>query len=148
MLTARENILLPFALRGTSPGDREWIEQLIETLGLRDRLDHHPSELSGGQQQRVAVARALATQPQVVLADEPTGNLDSRSSAELLNFLAGAVADLGQTVAMVTHDPVAASYASEVLFLLDGELVDRVSHPTRDRVLERLRLLGTGGKGT
>jgi putative ABC transport system ATP-binding protein len=146
MLTSRENILLPFALRGTAPGDDDWIEQLIETLSLRDRLDHHPSELSGGQQQRVAVARALATRPQVILADEPTGNLDSRSSADLLRFLADAVADLGQTVVMVTHDPVAASYASEVLFLLDGRLVDRISHPTRDGVLERLRLLGTGGE--
>jgi putative ABC transport system ATP-binding protein len=146
MLTARENIMLPFALRGTSARDGGWIEQLIETLGLRDRLDHHPSELSGGQQQRVAVARALATRPRVVLADEPTGNLDSRSSAELLTFLAGAVADLGQTIVIVTHDPVAASYASEVLFLLDGRLVDRISHPTRDQVLERLRRLGVTGE--
>jgi putative ABC transport system ATP-binding protein len=146
MLTARENIMLPFALRGTSPDDEKWIASLIDTLGLRDRLDHHPSELSGGQQQRVAVARALATKPQIVFADEPTGNLDSASSADLLTFLAGAVADLGQTIAMVTHDPVAASYASEVLFLLDGRLVDRISQPTRDQVLERLRLLGTGGE--
>jgi putative ABC transport system ATP-binding protein len=146
MLTAWENIMLPFALRGASPEDGAWVEGLIDTLGLRDRLEHHPSELSGGQQQRVAVARALATQPQVVLADEPTGNLDSRSSSELLDFLAGAVADLDQTIAMVTHDPVAASYASEVLFLLDGALVDRLSHPTRDQVLERLRRLGTGGE--
>ncbi len=146
MLTARENIMLPFALRGTSPGDADWIEQLIETLGLQDRLNHHPSQLSGGQQQRVAVARALATRPQVVLADEPTGNLDSRSSAELLDFLAGAVADLGQTIAMVTHDPVAASYASEVLFLTDGWLVDRILDPTRDRVLERLSRLRTRGE--
>ena len=148
MLTARENIMLPFALRGTSPGDGAWIDQLVEALGLRDRLGHHPSELSGGQQQRVAVARALATKPQVVLADEPTGNLDSRSSDELLSFLAGAVAELGQTVVMVTHDPAAASYASEVLFLLDGGLVDRISQPTQDQVLERLRLLGAGGKRT
>jgi putative ABC transport system ATP-binding protein len=148
MLTARENIMLPFDLRGASPDDDDWIEELIDTLGLRDRLDHRPSELSGGQQQRVAVARALATRPQVVFADEPTGNLDSRSGAELLGFMAGAVSCLGQTIAMVTHDPVAASYASEVLFLLDGRLVDRMARPTRDEVLERLRLLGGGGERT
>jgi putative ABC transport system ATP-binding protein len=142
MLSTRENIMLPFDLRGTSPSDGEWIDSLIDTLGLRERLDHHPSELSGGQQQRVAVARALATRPEIVFADEPTGNLDSRSSAELLEFLSEAVWGLGQTIAMVTHDPVAATYASEVLFLLDGRLVDRVSRPTREEVLERLSVLG------
>lgn len=146
MLTAYENLMLPFELRGGSPSDTAWIDRLIDALGLRERLDHRPGELSGGQQQRVAVARALATRPQIVFADEPTGNLDSRSSAELLEFLAEAVWDLGQTIAMVTHDPVAASYASEVLFLVDGRLVDRISSPTRDAVLEKLRLLGDGGK--
>jgi putative ABC transport system ATP-binding protein len=146
MLTASENIRLPFALRGEGSGETEWVERLIETLGLADRLNHHPSELSGGQQQRVAVARALVTRPRIVFADEPTGNLDSRSSGELLRFLADAVSDLGQTIAMVTHDPVAASHASEVLFLLDGRLVDRMSHPTRDAVLEKLRVLEPGGE--
>jgi putative ABC transport system ATP-binding protein len=144
MLTASENIMLPFDLRGATPSDTGWIDQLVDTLGLRERLDHHPSELSGGQQQRVAVARALATRPRIVFADEPTGNLDSKSSAELLEFLSEAVWSLGQTIAMVTHDPIAATYASEVLFLLDGRLVDRVSRPTRDEVLERLSMLGDG----
>ncbi|MGZ4214551.1 MAG: ABC transporter ATP-binding protein [Solirubrobacteraceae bacterium] len=146
MLTAWENIMLPFDLRGGSPTDTEWIDRLVDTLGLRERLDHHPSELSGGQQQRVAVARALATRPQIVFADEPTGNLDSHSSAELLEFLSDAVWGLDQTIAMVTHDPIAATYATEVLFLLDGRLVDRVSRPTREEVLERLSMLGDGGR--
>jgi putative ABC transport system ATP-binding protein len=146
MLTARENVMLPFELRGSSAHDSDWIERLIDALGLRERLDHRPAELSGGQQQRVAVARALATRPQIVFADEPTGNLDSRSSAELLEFLSEAVWGLGQTVAMVTHDPVAASYASEVLFLVDGQLVDRLSRPTREEVLDKLSALGDGGK--
>ena len=141
MLSAWENITLPFDLRGAAPSDTEWIDRLIDTLGLRERLHHQPSELSGGQQQRVAVARALATRPQIVFADEPTGNLDSRSSAELLEFMSDAVWGLGQTIAMVTHDPIAATYASEVLFLLDGRLVDRLSQPTRDEVLERLSVL-------
>jgi putative ABC transport system ATP-binding protein len=147
MLTAAENIMLPFDLRGEAPNDTEWIDRLVDTLGLRERLDHHPSELSGGQQQRVAVARALATRPQIVFADEPTGNLDSRSSAELLEFLSDAVCALGQTIAMVTHDPIAATYASEVLFLLDGRLADRVSRPTREEVLERLSVLGEVRRG-
>jgi len=108
-------------------------------VGLGDRLSHRPSELSGGQQQRVAVARALASRPQIVFADEPTGNLDSRASAEILGFMASAVRDMGQTVVMVTHDPVAASHADEVVFLADGRVVDHLSDPTPERILDVLR---------
>ena len=141
-LTAAENITLPMALAGTRP-DQEWLDTVIDTVGLRDRLTHRPSELSGGQQQRVAVARALANRPHVVFADEPTGNLDSRTGGEILTFIADAVRDLGQTVVMVTHDPVAAGYADEVLFLADGRIVDHMEAPTAERVLERLKAFGS-----
>ena len=137
-LDAHENILLPLRLGGRA-AEREWLDQVIDTVGLRDRLRHRPSELSGGQQQRVAVARALASQPAVVFADEPTGNLDSRSSAELLAFLRRAVDDLGQTLVMVTHDPVAAGYADRVLFLADGRIVAELDEPTADAVLDHLK---------
>ena len=137
-LTALENITLPLALAGRK-GDTGWIDTVVDTVGLRDRLRHRPSELSGGQQQRVAVARALATRPEIIFADEPTGNLDSKSGAEMLAFLRRAVDDMGQTIVMVTHDPVAASYASRVLFLADGRIVDEMLTPTRERVLERMK---------
>jgi putative ABC transport system ATP-binding protein len=125
-------------LAGTTP-DKEWLDRLIETVGLRDRLSHRPSELSGGQQQRVACARALASRPTVVFADEPTGNLDSRSSGEILSFLQDSVRSLGQTIVMVTHDAVAASFADRALFLADGKIVDEVANPTADDVLDRLK---------
>jgi putative ABC transport system ATP-binding protein len=140
-LTAAENIALPSALAGTRP-DRDWYDTVIDAVGLRDRLSHRPSELSGGQQQRVAVARALANQPAIIFADEPTGNLDSRSGAELLGFLRRAVTDLGQTIVMVTHDPVAASYADAVVFLADGRIVGRLDSPSPQAVLDRLKALG------
>jgi putative ABC transport system ATP-binding protein len=140
-LTAFENVTLPTALAGRK-ADREWLEGVIETVGLRDRLSHRPSELSGGQQQRVAVARALATRPQIVFADEPTGNLDSRSGTEILEFMRGAVDDLAQTIVMVTHDAGAASYADSVVFLGDGRIVDRMTAPTPQSVLDRLKALG------
>jgi putative ABC transport system ATP-binding protein len=140
-LTALENVTLPTALAGRKP-DREWLEGVIETVGLEDRLSHRPSELSGGQQQRVAVARALATRPQIVFADEPTGNLDSRSGTEILEFMRGAVDSLAQTIVMVTHDPEAASYADSVLFLGDGRIVDRMVAPTPESVLDRLKAQG------
>jgi putative ABC transport system ATP-binding protein len=137
-LTVAENITLPQDLAGART-DREWVEALIDVVGLRDRLLHRPSELSGGQQQRVAVARALAGQPEVVFADEPTGNLDSRSGAEVLELLGRAVHAMGRTVVMVTHDPVAAAHADEVVFLADGRLVDRMADPTAEKVLDRLK---------
>jgi putative ABC transport system ATP-binding protein len=137
-LTALENITLPSALAGRKP-DRAWLDGVIDTVGLRDRLSHRPAELSGGQQQRVAVARALATRPQIVFADEPTGNLDSRAGVEILEFMRGAVDELGQTIVMVTHDPGAASYADSVLFLADGRVVDRMVAPTQQSVLDRIR---------
>ena len=140
-LTAAENITLPMLLAGRKP-DRPWVDGVIATLGLADRLGHRPSELSGGQQQRVAVARALASRPQIVFADEPTGNLDSRSGAEILGFLRRAVTEFGQTVVMVTHDPVAAGYADTALFLADGRLVDALEGPTAGSVLDRLKRLG------
>jgi putative ABC transport system ATP-binding protein len=140
-LTAHENIVLPFTLGGRAP-DRAWIAQVIEAVALRDRLRHRPSELSGGQQQRVAVARALATRPDIVFADEPTGNLDSRTGAEILGLFRRAVDELGQTIVMVTHDPVAASYADAVLFLADGRVVDQLDEPTAPRVLEQMKALG------
>ena len=129
-LTAYENITLPLALGGVD-GDRAWIDQVIETVGLRNRLKHRPSELSGGQQQRVAVARALASRPKIIFADEPTGNLDSRAGAEILDFMRRAVKELGQTIVMVTHDPGAASYSDRVIFLGDGKVVDEMADPTR-----------------
>ncbi|MGH3241740.1 MAG: ABC transporter ATP-binding protein [Spirillospora sp.] len=140
-LTARDNILLPMTLAGTSP-DQEWLGTVVRVLKLGDRLSHRPSEMSGGQQQRVALARALVTRPQIVFADEPTGNLDSRTGAEVLTLLRNAVDDLGQTVAMVTHDPVAAGHADSVVFLADGRIVDVMDAPTPDRVLDRMRGLG------
>jgi len=140
-LTALENITLPMALAGRDP-DQAWLDTVIKTLGLGDRLEHRPSELSGGQQQRVAVARALASRPQIIFADEPTGNLDSRASSELLTFMHEAVSNLGQTIVMVTHDPVAAGYAGTALFLQDGRIVDSMPAPTADKVLDRLKALG------
>ncbi|MFG2448102.1 ABC transporter ATP-binding protein [Streptomyces sp. M41(2017)] len=139
-LTVAENITLPLDLAGTG-GSREWIDSLVDVVGLRDRLHHHPSRLSGGQQQRVAVARAFAGRPDVVFADEPTGNLDSRSGGEVLNLLGRTVRRTGRTVVMVTHDPVAAAHADEVVFLADGRLVDRMENPTADRVLDRMKAL-------
>ena len=140
-LTALENITLPSALAGRKP-NREWLDGVIETVGLRDRLSHRPSELSGGQQQRVAVARALATRPQIVFADEPTGNLDSRAGAEILEFMAQAVRDLAQTIVMVTHDPAAAAYADRVVFLGDGAIVGELADPTAESVINRMQQLG------
>jgi putative ABC transport system ATP-binding protein len=140
-LTAEENIKLPLLLGGND-GDAEWINKVIDTVGLRDRLKHRPSELSGGQQQRVAVARALASQPDIIFADEPTGNLDSTTGTEILTFMRHAVKDLGQTIVMVTHDPVAASYADRIIFLADGQVVDEMREPTPDRVLDQMKRLG------
>jgi putative ABC transport system ATP-binding protein len=139
-LTALENITLPLTLAGRRPA-KEWIDQLVTMLGLTDRLRHRPSELSGGQQQRVAVARALVTRPHTVFADEPTGNLDSRSGEALLDFLRHAARDLGQTIVMVTHDPSAASYADRVVFLADGRVVDDLTEPTVPRVLSHMARL-------
>jgi putative ABC transport system ATP-binding protein len=140
-LTAEENITLPADLAGRKL-DRDWLDTVVTTLKLGDRLDHRPSQLSGGQQQRVAVARALVSRPEVVFGDEPTGALDSKTSTELLRFLRTAVDELGQTVVMVTHDPVAASYADRVVFLADGRVVDELADPTRDTVLETMKRLG------
>jgi len=140
-LTAIENITLPLALAGRR-ADQDWLDEVVATVGLASRLRHRPAELSGGQQQRVAVARALVTKPDVVFADEPTGNLDSRSSAEILGFLRHAVDDLGQTIVMVTHDPTAAAHADDALFLADGRIVDVLDRPTADTVLDRLKSLG------
>jgi putative ABC transport system ATP-binding protein len=140
-LTAEENITLPLALAGRK-GDQEWIRSVIGTLGLLDRMRHRPSELSGGQQQRVAVARALASKPTIIFADEPTGNLDSKSGSDVLTFMQQAVADFGQTIVMVTHDPVAASHADRVVFLADGRIVDEMHDPTAERVLDRMKRFG------
>ena len=141
MLTALENITLPMDLAGDKP-DKEWLRNVIDTVGLTDRLKHRPSELSGGQQQRVAVARALANKPELIFADEPTGNLDSRTGAEILGFMRYAVDRFAQTVVMVTHDPVAAAYADRVLFLADGRIVDSMTAPTAGRVLDRMKAFG------
>jgi putative ABC transport system ATP-binding protein len=140
-LTAAENITLPMRLAGRKP-DREWFDNVVDTVGLGNRLTHRPSELSGGQQQRVAVARALASRPQIIFADEPTGNLDSRTGAEILSFMRQAVREFGQTIVMVTHDPVAASYADRAVFLADGRIVDELTDPTSDSVFDRMRSLG------
>jgi putative ABC transport system ATP-binding protein len=140
-LNAIENITLPLSLAGKKP-DKQWLDRVITTVGLADRLKHRPSELSGGQQQRVAVARALASRPQVIFADEPTGNLDSKASAEILEFMRQAVTDLGQTIVMVTHDPAAAGYSDRVVFLADGQIVDELQNPTADTVIERQKDLG------
>jgi putative ABC transport system ATP-binding protein len=139
-LTAQENILLPLSIAGRKP-DKAWFDRVIDTIGLRDRLGHRPTQLSGGQQQRVACARALVSRPEVIFADEPTGNLDSRSGAEVLGFLRNSVRDFGQTIVMVTHDPNAASYADRVVFLADGHIVDELREPTADAVLDRLKRL-------
>ena len=139
-LTAAENITLPLDIAGDKP-DRSWFDRVVDAVGLRDRLHHRPSELSGGQQQRVAGARALVSRPEIVYADEPTGNLDSRSGAELLTFLRSAVKDHGQTIVMVTHDANAASHADRIVFLADGRVVDEMLEPTADRVLDRLKSL-------
>ena len=140
-LTAAQNITLPLDLAGRR-AERGLFAHLTEVLGIADRLDHRPSELSGGQQQRVALARALVARPEVVFADEPTGNLDSKSGAEVLAFLRTSVRDLGQTVVMVTHDPVAASYADRVVFLADGRIVDELAQPTAESVLDRMKSFG------
>ncbi len=140
-LTALENITLPMALAGTKP-DAAWLETIVTTVRLKDRLTHRPSELSGGQQQRVAVARALLSRPDIVFADEPTGNLDSRSGREILTFMRKAVDEFGQTIVMVTHDPIAAGYADRVVFLADGSIVDEIASPSADDVLDKMKSLG------
>jgi putative ABC transport system ATP-binding protein len=142
-LTAEENITLPLAIGGRKP-DREWMDLVVRTLGIGDRLRHRPTELSGGQQQKVACARALVPRPDVVFADEPTGNLDSRSGTEVLKFLQNSVREFGQTIVLVTHDPNAASYAERVIFLADGRVVDEMADPTAERVLERMKPLDGG----
>lgn len=139
-LTARENITLPLDLAGRKP-DQAWFDQVIDAVGLRERLGHKPNELSGGQQQRAACARALVSRPAIVFADEPTGNLDSTSSGEVLSFLRRSVDDFGQTIVMVTHDPVAASYTDRVLFLADGRIVEELRQPDRDSILETMARL-------
>ena len=127
---------------GGESADQQWIDEVVGTVGLADRLKHRPSELSGGQQQRVAVARALAARPDIIFADEPTGNLDSRAGAEILDFMRRAVREYGQTIVMVTHDPSAASYADRVVFLNDGRIVDEMLEPTADTVLDRMKRIG------
>jgi len=142
-LSAEENILLPLAIAGRKP-DRDWYTTVIDAVNLADRLGHKPSQLSGGQQQRVACARALVSRPEVVFADEPTGNLDSRSGAEVLGFLCRSARDFGQTIVMVTHDPNAASYADRVIFLADGQAVAELAEPTAETVLDRMKQLDSG----
>jgi putative ABC transport system ATP-binding protein len=139
-LTASENITLPLDIAGEEP-DKAWFDEVVDTVGIRDRLSHRPSELSGGQQQRVAGARALVSRPEIVFADEPTGNLDSKASQEILTFLRSAVKDHGQTIVMVTHDASAASFADRIVFLGDGKVVDEMLEPTTDRILDRLKSL-------
>jgi putative ABC transport system ATP-binding protein len=143
-LSARENITLPLAIAGRK-ADGAWFDTVVEAVGLGDRLDHRPNELSGGQQQRVAGARALVSRPEIIFADEPTGNLDSRSSAEMLGFMRRSVSELGQTVVMVTHDPTAASYSDRVVFLDDGKIVAELAKPTAEKVLDRLKELEARG---
>jgi putative ABC transport system ATP-binding protein len=140
-LTARENITLPLMLGGDN-GDEKWVERVIDTVGLQQRVSHRPSELSGGQQQRVAVARALASKPTIIFADEPTGNLDSNSGAEILQFMRDAVDEFGQTIVMVTHDANAAAYADRVVFLADGKIVHDMSDPTADKIIDRMKQIG------
>ena len=144
-LDALENLRLPLDIAGRDP-EREWMDQVVDALNLRDRLTHRPSELSGGQQQRVAAARALVSRPDIVFADEPTGQLDSRSSAELLDFMRRAADEFGQTIVMVTHEPSAASRADRVLFLADGRIVDQMEEPNPDSILDRMKTLGTGAR--
>jgi putative ABC transport system ATP-binding protein len=143
-LTAIENITLPMSLAGRD-ADQEWVDRVVATVGLGDRLGHRPSELSGGQQQRVAVSRALAGRPEIIFADEPTGNLDSNSGGEILNFMREAVDQFDQTIVMVTHDPVAASYADRIVFLVDGRIVDEMHDPDTDAVIDKMKHLETGG---
>ncbi len=140
-LTALENMTLPMSLAGNKP-DGAWLDTIVKTVRLEDRLKHRPAELSGGQQQRVAVGRALLSKPSIIFADEPTGNLDSRSGAEILTFMRKAVDELGQTIVMVTHDPIAAGYADRVVFLADGAIVDELLAPTADSVLDKMKSLG------
>jgi putative ABC transport system ATP-binding protein len=140
-LNALENMTLPMSLAGTKP-DPAWLETIVQTVRLGDRLDHRPAELSGGQQQRVAVGRALLSRPEIVFADEPTGNLDSRSGAEILTFMRKAVDDLNQTIVMVTHDPIAAGYADRVVFLADGAIVDELDTPSADSIIDKMKSLG------
>ncbi|WP_461008667.1 ABC transporter ATP-binding protein [Streptomyces capparidis] len=144
-LNAAENITLPMDIAGRKP-DKGWMDRVVETVGLAGRLKHRPNQLSGGQQQRVAVARALAARPEIIFGDEPTGNLDSRAGAEILGFLRRSVDELGQTIVMVTHDPVAASYADRVLYLADGRIVDEMRNPTADTVLERMKRFDARGR--
>jgi len=140
-LSALQNITLPMILAGRKP-DEDWLDQVIDAVHLRDRLAHKPAQLSGGQQQRVAVARALATRPEIVFADEPTGNLDSRAGADILTFMRRAVDELGQTIVMVTHDPLSAGYADRAVFLVDGKVVDEMAEPTPARVIDEIKRLG------
>ncbi len=140
-LTAAENIQLPLSIAGDKP-DQAWYEQIVKVLGLGSRQDHTPNELSGGQQQRVAVARALASKPKIIFADEPSGNLDSKSGAELLGFMRSSVDEYGQTIVMVTHDPTAAAYADRIIFLDDGKIVDEMLKPTANKILDKLKSLG------
>jgi putative ABC transport system ATP-binding protein len=144
-LSAIENITLPMDIAGRKP-DRAWLDRVVKTVGLADRLKHRPNQLSGGQQQRVAVARALAARPEIIFGDEPTGNLDSRAGAEVLGFLRRSVDELGQTIVMVTHDPVAAAYANRVLYLADGRIVDEMYNPTAELVLERMKSFDARGR--
>ncbi|MFE0486481.1 ABC transporter ATP-binding protein [Streptomyces griseoaurantiacus] len=144
-LSALENITLPMDIAGRKP-DKEWLNRVIDMVGLSGRLSHRPSQLSGGQQQRVAVARALASQPEIIFGDEPTGNLDSRSGTEVLGFLRNSVREMGQTVVMVTHDPVAAAYADRVVFLADGRIVDEMREPSADAVLDRMKRFDVKGR--
>jgi putative ABC transport system ATP-binding protein len=140
-LNAEENINLPLSIAGDQP-DKEWFDQVVAAVGIEDRLDHRPAELSGGQQQRVAAARALVSKPAIVFADEPSGNLDSKAEAELLSFMRSAVDDLEQTIVMVTHDPIAASYSDRIIFLDDGDCVDELLNPTVDSILDQMKRLG------
>ena len=144
-LSAIENITLPMSLAGRSP-DQEWVDRVVQTVNLGDRLSHRPSELSGGQQQRVAVSRALASRPEIIFADEPTGNLDSNSGGEILGFMRSAVDEFGQTIVMVTHDPVAASYADRIVFLVDGRIVDEMIDPTAGAVIDKMKRLDGHGE--
>jgi putative ABC transport system ATP-binding protein len=140
-INGAKNITLPLLLAGHK-GDQAWIDKVIDTLDIADRLQHRPSEMSGGQQQRVAVARALASRPEIIFADEPTGNLDSHAGIEVLTFMRRAVDEMHQTIVMVTHDPMAASYADRIVFLADGRIVDEMYEPTAGRVLERMKRFG------